>query len=181
MQPARALLKTLHEIANEDRYLFTPSDFAGLVPEMANSAFKSLLSRLVSRGELTRVCRGLYCPVWIDISHGWILYHAAARLRSDTFTYLSLESVLSEAGIISQVPMHNITLMTRGRGGDIRCGDLGRIAFTRTTQSADQVMDHLSYDPDRRLWIADTVQALRDLRQTRRNLDLLEENPDESV
>lgn len=181
MQPARVLLKTLQEIASEQRYLFTPSDLAGLMPEKTDPALKSLLSRLVSRGELARVCRGLYRPVWIDISHGWILHHAAARLRAGTFTYLSLESVLSEAGVISQIPMQTLTLMTRGRGGEIRCGRLGRIAFTHTAQTPEQVMNHLSYDPDRRLWIADTELALRDLRQTRRNLDLIQELPDESV
>jgi hypothetical protein len=181
MQSTRQFLKSLREIANEQRYLFTPVDLSALLPGMGDSAFKSLLSRLVSRGELARVCRGLYRPVWIQLSHGRILYHAAARLRSGTFTYLSLESVLSEAGIISQIPMQSITLMTRGRGGDIQCGNLGRIAFTHTRQTPEQVMNNLTYDPERRLWVANLDQALRDLRQTRRNLDLIQELSDESV
>lgn len=181
MQPSRHFMKILHEIASAQRYLFTPSDLAALLPDMEDSAFKSLLSRLVSRGELARVCRGLYRAGWIDISHGWILHHAAARLRSGTFSYLSLESILSETGVISQIPMQTITLMTRGRGGDIRCGKQGRIAFTHTAQTPEQVMNNLTYDPDRRLWIANQEQALRDLRQTRRNTDLLQELPHESV
>ena len=181
MQPSRRFLNILRRIATEQRYLFTPSDLAALVPELGDSAFKSLLSRLVSRGELSRVCRGLYRPAWIDISHGWILHHASARLRSGTFTYLSLESVLSETGAISQIPMQTITLMTRGRGGEIHCGKLGRLSFTHTAQKPEQVMNNLSYDPERRLWIANEEQALRDLRQTRRNLDLLQEPTHESV
>ncbi len=181
MQPSQRLLRSLRAIADEQRYLFTLSDLASLLPGMSDSAFKSLLSRLVSREELLRVCRGLYRPVWIDIAHGWILHHAAARLRAGIFTYLSLESVLSETGRISQMPMQSITLMTRGRGGDIDCGPLGHIAFTHTTQTPEQVMAHLQYDPERRLWIADEDQALRDLRRTGRNLDLLQEPAHESL
>lgn len=180
MQPAQKFIKSLRDIASEQRYLFTPSDLSALLPGMGDSTFKSLLSRLTTRGELARVCRGLYRPAWIDISHGRILYHAAARLRAGTFTYLTLESVLSEAGMISQLPMQTVTLMTRGRGGDIRCGNLGRIAFTHTRQPPEEVMNNLRYDPERRLWIANVDQALRDLRQTRRNLDLLQETLDES-
>ncbi|MGA0333365.1 MAG: type IV toxin-antitoxin system AbiEi family antitoxin [Kiritimatiellia bacterium] len=181
MQSSRAFLKGLREIASEERYLFTPSDLAALLPEMSDTSFKSLLSRLTSRGELLRVCRGLYRPAWINPSHGWTLYHAAARLRAGTFTYLSLESVLSEAGWMSQIPMQSIFLMTRGRGGDINCGSLGRICFTHTTQNPEDVWEHLVYDPKRKLWVATAEQALRDLRRTRRNLDLLLEEFHESV
>ena len=46
-----------------------------------------------------------------------VLYHAAARLRADALCYLSLESVLSDAGVISQIPINWITLMTSGRSG----------------------------------------------------------------
>ncbi len=181
VQTARKLLTALRSLADEERYLFTPADLSALVPDLHASAFKSLLSRLVGRGELIRICRGVYRPAWIDPPHGRILYHAAARLRSGGLVYLSLESVLSEAGVISQVPMQRITLMTSGRGGTIDCGDLGMIEFTHTRQRPEAVMDHLHYDAERRLWCADVDQALKDLRHTGRNLDLIQEEPDESV
>lgn len=181
MQSSRQFLRELRAISDEQRYLFTLSDLASLLPGMGHSAFKSLLSRLVSRGELVRVCRGLYRPAWMDPPHGVLLYHAAARLRAGTFTYLSLESVLSEAGIISQIPMQSITLMTRGRKGDFDCGTMGHISFTHTAQTPVQVMGKLSYHPERRLWVANVEQALRDIRQTGRNLDLLQDFSHESV
>ncbi len=175
VQPSRKILQALHGFANEQRYLFTPKDLSALVPEMTPSAFKSLLSRMVTRGELLRVCRGLYRPAWIDAPLGRIIYHAAARLRSNCFSYLSLESVLSETGLISQLPMQRITLMTSGRSGTISCGNLGIIEFTHTRQRPEEVMPNLHYDEERHLWCANTQQALRDLRRTGRNLDLVEE------
>jgi predicted transcriptional regulator of viral defense system len=173
MQTGKKLLSALRQLADERRYLFTPSDLSALLPDIHPSAFKSLLSRLVSRGDLFRVCRGLYRPAWIEPPQGFILYHAAARLRSGYFLYLSLESVLSEAGVLSQVPLQRITLMTSGRSGTISCGDLGTIEFTHTQQRPEHVMEHLSYDSERRLWCANTEQALRDLRRTGRNVDLI--------
>jgi hypothetical protein len=181
MQSAKNLVRALRQLTDEQRYLFTPADLQALLPPTGTSTFKSLLSRLVTRGELVRVCRGLYRPAWIDAAPGLILYHAAARLRAGCFLYLSLESVLSEMGVISQVPLQRITLMTSGRSGEISCGGLGVIECTHTRQRPEKVMKHLTYDRDRRLWCADREQALRDLRRTGRNLDLIQEARDESV
>lgn len=170
----------LRQFADEQRYLFTPADLAGLLPRATPTAFKSLLSRLVDRGELERVCRGLYRPAWVDPAPGLLLYHAAARLRASVFCYLSLESVLSETGDLPQIPMQRVLLMTRGRSGEISCGPYGVIEFTHTEQRPEKVMSNLVYDPKRRLWCANRMQALRDLRRTGRHLDLLAEDDDES-
>ncbi|MGA1531417.1 MAG: type IV toxin-antitoxin system AbiEi family antitoxin [Kiritimatiellia bacterium] len=174
MQTAKKLLSELRQLADNERYLFTLTDLSALFPGASSSTFKSLLSRLVGRGDLLRICRGLYQPSWIQPDHGFVLYHAAARLRSGCFTYLSLESVLSEGGVIAQIPMQRVTLMTSGRGGTIDCGGYGVIEFTHTRQRPEQVMLQLSYDPERRLWCSNIKQALRDLRRTGRNLDLIQ-------
>jgi hypothetical protein len=181
MQSAKILINALRKIADEQRYLFTPADLSALLPTSNASSFKSLLSRLVSRGELVRVCRGLYHPAWIEPAHGLVLYHSAARLRAGCFSYLSLESILSETGDLSQLPMNRITLMTSGRSGEISCGRFGVIEFTHTQQRPENVMKHLRFHQTRRLWCADRVQALRDLRRTGRNLDLLQEDCHELV
>ncbi len=74
---------------------------------------------------------------------------------------MSLESVLSDAGVISQVPMNWISLMTSGRSHVVDCGDYGHIEFVHTAQSPDDVSGELSYDPERHLWRASVRQALR--------------------
>jgi hypothetical protein len=110
-----------------------------------------------------------------DYPTGHLLFHAAARLRAGEFNYISLETVLSDAGVISQVPMNWISVMTSGRSHVVDCGDYGHIEFVHTAQRPDIVSHELTYDPDRRLWRASVRQALRDMKATRRSMELVDE------
>ncbi|MDR0795485.1 MAG: hypothetical protein LBE79_05430, partial [Tannerella sp.] len=74
-----------------------------MFPQKSKDALLVLLGRAVKNGTLERVCKGFYVYTTIDFPRELLLYHLAARLRSETFCYLSLESVLSENGIISQI------------------------------------------------------------------------------
>jgi hypothetical protein len=101
-----------------------------------------------------------------------LLFHTAARLRAGEFNYISLETILSDAGVISQIPMNWITLMTSGRSHVVDCGERGHIEFVHTAQRPGEVAHELTYDPDRRLWRASVRQALRDMKATRRSMEL---------
>lgn len=92
-----------------------------------------LLSCAVKAGLLRRVCKGIYLYPVRDYPMGDLLYHAAARPRAAEFNYLSLESVLSEAGVISQIPMNWISLMSSGGSHIVDCGDCGHIEFIHTS------------------------------------------------
>ncbi|MBE2204339.1 MAG: hypothetical protein IAE94_08390 [Chthoniobacterales bacterium] len=83
--------------------------------------------------------------------------------------------MLSDAGVISQVPMNWISLMSSGRSHVVNCGDYGHIEFVHTSQRADDVAGELAYDSDRHLWRASVRQALRDMKATRRSLALVNE------
>ena len=142
MGPMKILATTLREIADRNHCVFSSSDLMAAL-SVENSKLKHseasaklavILSRAVKAGLLRRICRGIYYyPV-----HGYrvenILFHAAARLRAGEFNYLSLETVLSEAGVISQIPMNSITLMSSGRSHVVECRDYGRIEFVHTEQ-----------------------------------------------
>ena len=171
MRPTKQLESILQSLANQDRCIFAASDLAGAVPDCGQ--VNVLLSRATKSGLLKRVCRGIYFYPHADYPVGHILYHTAARLRASEFLYLSLESVLSEQGVISQIPFNWIGLMTSGRSNVISCGDYGRIEFVHTAQSPNEVADELTFDADRRLWVASVSQALRDMKATQRNLDLV--------
>ena len=171
MQPIKLLTKTLQDLADRDHCVFASSDLAGAVPNCNQLAV--LLSRATKAGIVKRVCRGIYYYPQSDYPTGNLLYHAAARLRSGEFHYLSLESALSEHGVISQIPFNWISLMTSGRSNIVDCGDYGNIEFVHTAQRPQDVLKQLTYDPDRRLWIASIQQAMRDLKTTRRCLDLV--------
>lgn len=134
-----------------------------------------LLSRATKSGLLRRVCRGIYFYPVPDYPSGYLLYHAASRLRASEFNYISLETVLSDAGVISQLPMNWISLMTSGRSHVVDCGDYGHIEFVHTAQRPDDVGGELTYDAERHLWRASVRQALRDMKATRRSRELVDE------
>lgn len=174
MQPMRRLVDGLKALGSREHYLFTPGDLRSLLPDLSVAAFKTLLSRAVKEGHLARVCRGLYIYPETLPSDGLLLFHVAARLRADTFTYISLETALSDAGVISQIPMNYISLISSGRSNKISCGRWGTIEFVHTTQKPSELMTHLFYDSRCGLWRANSAQALRDMRMARRNLDLID-------
>jgi len=173
-QPSRKLAAILRELTDPERYLFTLDDLRGALPELSAGALKTLLSRCCKNGLLQRVCRGLYLYPAVDYPRGLLLFHAAARLRASAFNYLSLETVLSDAGVISQVPMNWITLMSSGRSNLIRCHPWGTIEFVHTGKRPELLADRLTYDPRCRLWRASVSLALQDMKDTRRNLELVD-------
>lgn len=174
MQPIRTLKHILEKLADAEHYLFTLSDLHGAIPELGAVAFKALVCRAEKDGILTRVCRGLYVYPKVNAQRGFMLYHAAARLRADEFNYISLESALSDAGVISQIPMNWITLMTSGRSGIISCGTFGRIEYIHTKRRPENLAAHLSYDARCHLWRASVALALMDMNITRRSNDLID-------
>jgi predicted transcriptional regulator of viral defense system len=174
MQPIRHLERLLADLATPERYLFSATDLQALCPPSSNLSV--LLSRAAKAGILHRVCRGIYLFPRVAYPRGRVLFHAAALLRANAFNYISLETALSDAGIISQVPFNRITLMSSGRTHTISCGSYGTMEFVHTARRPDDLAGQLTYDAACRLWRASPSLALRDMRATRRNLDLI--NPE---
>ena len=174
MQPMKQLSQTLEVLANEESYLFSLADLRGALPDAEPDVFKSLLSRAQKAGVLQRVCKGVYLYPRVKYPAGYVLFHAAAKLRADAFNYISLETVLSDAGVISQIPLNWITLMSSGRSHIVDCGKYGHIEFIHTKRKPEDVADQLSFDADRRLWCASVTLALLDMKLTRRSTDLVD-------
>ena len=174
MQPIRQLAHVLENLADDEHHLFTLADMQGAIPGVTPGALRALVSRAEKTGLLKRVCRGLYLYPKVDYARGLLLYHAAARLRAAEFNYISLESALSDAGVISQIPLNWITLMSSGRSQVMACGDFGTIEFIHTAKQPADVADQLTYDPRCHLWRADVALALKDMKAARRSLDLID-------
>jgi predicted transcriptional regulator of viral defense system len=174
MQPIKYLSQWLSENANGKHYLFTLHDLRALFTELTDTAFKTLLSRAVASKLLVRLCRGLYLYQKALPRDGLLLFHAAAILRADEFNYISLETALSAAGVISQIPMNWITIMSSGRSNSISCGDFGTIEFIHTNQKPKSLVNQLIYDEQCGIWRAKIKLALRDMRATHRNCDLID-------
>ncbi len=173
MQPARIFAETLARLAGRERYLFSLRDLHALLPESSYDTFKTLVSRATKAGSLRRLCRNLYLYEKVDYPRDKVLFHAAARLRAECFNYLSLETVLSDAGIISQIPFSWITLMSSGRSGRIECEGFGTIEFIHTNKTPDRLAPELTWDGPCRLWRASTALALADMRSAKRSMDLV--------
>lgn len=174
MQPIRQLERLLGDLASPDHYLFTSADLQSACPPGTDLAL--LLHRAQKAGLLQRVCRGVYLQPRVDFSRGRVLFHTAALLRAGQFNYISLETALSDAGLISQIPINRIMLMSSGRTNTIACGEFGRIEFIHTARRPAEVAEQLVYDSACRLWRAAPALALRDMRATRRDLSLV--NPE---
>jgi hypothetical protein len=172
MQPIKLLTTWLAQRTDSKHGLFTFKDLSALFPDLSSLAFKTLLSRAVRSQYLTKVCRGIYLSKQNTLD-GLILFHTAALLRANEFNYISLETALSDAGLISQILISRITIMSSGRSNTIDCGSFGTIEFIHTSQKPVQIMRQLHYDDNCGLWRANVSLALRDMQATRRNLDLI--------
>jgi hypothetical protein len=68
-----------------------------------------------------------------------------------------------------------ISLMTSGSSHVVDCGDYGHIEFVHTAQRPEDIRGELTYDAQRHLWRASLLQALRDMKATRRSMELVDE------
>ena len=129
--------------------------------------------RLVAQGILKRAAHGVYVNA---LSQGPLASRneeVAVRLRSGEYSYVSLESALSEFGVISQIPVGRTTMMTTGRSGEIH-SIYGTLDFTHTSRSVRDILASTLVIEGRPLRFARVETALRDLRQVGRNLDLVD-------
>nr|WP_224788685.1 hypothetical protein [Pandoraea terrae] len=129
------------------------------------------LTRHQESGIIERVARGLYINPRARSLPPDLLGALVPFLRPWDFNYLSLESALSQAGLISQIPSR-LTLMTTGRSQTFNT-PYGTLEFTHTSQKPDQLRDEMIFDNQRDFAVATPKRALRDLRRVGRNLDLV--------
>ncbi len=169
MQPQKYLAVILRTLADEDSYLFSLHDLQAILPELGYNALKAVLARSVKSGLMVRVCHGIYLYPLVDYPKGLVLFHTAAKLRAHHFNYLSLETVLSDAGIISQIPTHWITVMSSGRSNVVQCMEFGTIEYIHTKKKPADLVNHVHYDSRCRLWRALPSLALKDMQKTGRN------------
>jgi predicted transcriptional regulator of viral defense system len=174
MQPIKQLAEVLGDLADREHYLFSLHDLEAVMPQLSAEAVNAVLGRATKNNLLKRVCRRLYLYPKVNYPAGLVLYHAAARLRANEFNYISLESALSAAGVISQIPMNWITIMSTGRTYTVDCGEFGHIEFIHTKKKLNYLAMQVNYDPDCHLWRASVSQALQDMESTRRSTDLVD-------
>jgi len=166
-------LRILREFDHKGKYVFTKHDMSKLFSQDNSKALDEGLNRLVKAGLLTRACRSIYVNNDAKSFDSYTIERIAKALRRDEYNYVSLESILSEYGIISQIPLDRLTVMTTGRAGTYKT-PYGTIEFTHTKRPVTDILNHIKSVKDRPLRIATKETALRDLRRVGRNLHLVQ-------
>ena len=165
-------IKVLREQDRQGKYIFTNRDLSKLFPEDSFKTFNGGLTRLVKSRILKRACRNIYVNEDARQFDSYAIEHIAKTLRRGEYNYVSLESMLSEYGLISQIPMDRITLMTTGRKG-IYNTVYGVIEFTHTKRTVKDILNNTTKINERPLRMATKQAALRDLKRVGRNINLV--------
>ena len=165
-------IKVLREQDRQGKYIFTNRDLSKLFPEDSFKTFNEGLKRLIKSGILKRACRNIYVNEDARQFDSYAIEHIAKTLRRGEYNYVSLESMLSEYGIISQIPMDRITLMTTGRKGIYNTA-YGVIEFTHTKRTVKDILNNTTKINERPLRMATKQAALRDLKRVGRNISLV--------
>ena len=165
-------IKVLREQDRQGKYIFTNRDLSKLFPEDSFKTFNEGLKRLVKSGILKRACRNIYVNEDARQFDSYAIEHIAKTLRRGEYNYVSLESMLSEYGLISQIPMDRMTLMTTGRTGIYNTA-YGVIEFTHTKRTVKDILNNTTKINERPLRMATKQAALRDLKRVGRNISLV--------
>ena len=165
-------IKVLREQDRQGKYIFTNRDLSKLFPEDSFKTFNEGLKRLVKSGILKRACRNIYVNEDARQFDSYAIEHIAKTLRRGEYNYVSLESMLSEYGLISQIPMDRMTLMTTGRTGIYNTA-YGVIEFTHTKRTVKDILINTTKINERPLRVATKQAALRDLKRVGRNISLV--------
>jgi len=166
-------VRALAEYDSKGRHVFTNSDLAKIFSGDSERSLRAGIHRLVASGVLLRVCNGTYVNGLAKSLDTHILECIAKAIRRGEYNYVSLESALSEYGVISQVPIDRLTVMTTGRTETFQT-PFGVIEFTHTKRSVADILAS-SKKINRPLRLADKDAAYRDLKRVGRNMHLVDE------
>lgn len=167
------LSQLLDQLSQQGISAFSTKMLKSYFPEEAEISFKKSLERGIKSGVLERVCRGVYVYSREFKRCSYKLEAITVALRAGEFSYVSLESALSEYSIISQLPLSHLTVMTTGRG-QIYQTPYGTIELTHTSRDEIDILTGTVKQPGRPLRLARPELALADLKRVKRNLHMVD-------
>ena len=169
------LIRGLQALDRVGVYVLSKRDIEKMFPEEEEKSMEKSLQRMVSDGLLVRVCKGLYLNPAASSKTSRVVEDIALALRPGSYSYVSLESMLSEYGVISQIPVERITVMTTGAKGTYKT-PYGTIEFTHTKRSPATVLARSLQEEGRPLRVAKKRAAVGDLLRVGRNTNMINED-----
>lgn len=166
-------IATLKSLGQQGCRVLTKADLAAVLRYSSAKSLFVLLRHLVENNILQRVARGVYVNLLATPSNGYLIEEIACVLREGHFNYVSLESILSEFGVISQIMISRITVMTSGSSGTFET-PYGVIEFTHTSRSLESLQSRTVHMERRPLLIATKKTGVADLRRVGRNVNMID-------
>ena len=167
------LFRKLAELDRRGVHVLARRDIEKLFPDEGEKALEKSLQRMVADKLLQRVAKGIYVNPAATSKNRWIAEEIAKALRPGNMSYVNLESILSEYGVISQIPVNRMTVMTTGKSGMVET-PYGTIEFTHTKRSIAEVVKRTLSAKGRPLRIATKQAAVRDLLRVGRNANMID-------
>ncbi|MGQ7243870.1 type IV toxin-antitoxin system AbiEi family antitoxin [Salinicola sp. V024] len=156
----------------QGRCVYTLADLAKVFPEDSPGTLQESIGRLRRFHVLEGVHKGIYVYALSRQAKTNRLEEIAKAMRRGEYSYVSLESALSAYGVISQIPVERLTVMTTGRKGTYRT-PYGTIEFTHTKRPAPDLLSRMR-DVGRPLRVATPEAAWADLKRVGRNIHLVD-------
>lgn len=169
------LLDRLSELECRGIFVLAKRDLEKLFPEEDDKSMEKSLQRMVKDRLLVKAARGVYVnPAAASRKSGQVIEEVAKTLRPGKLNYVSLESALSEYGVISQVPVSHLTVMTTGASG-LHHTQYGVIEFTHTKRSVPELLSRTVFIDGRPLRLAKKRAAVQDLLRVGRNTEMIDQ------
>ncbi|PCK07258.1 MAG: hypothetical protein COA42_15170 [Alteromonadaceae bacterium] len=160
--------------------LFSYRQAQVLFADEAEKTLYQALRRHQKNGIIEQVCKGVWQnPMSRYIENDTRLEELALLLRPDHYNVVSLETVLSQASVISQQMFAYLTVMTTGQSKCFKT-PFGTLELTHTKRKLTE-LSRYKVPPGHRLpWVGVDV-AYRDLKRVGRNVDLVDEEVLEEI
>ena len=165
-----ALIEFLDLLSENGIHAFTNGMIRNVFPGEPEENLKKTLKRAVAGRVIERACRGVYMRN--NSANAYKLESIAAALRGGKYSYISLETALSEYGAISQMTINYLTVMTTGRSQKYTT-PYGTIEFTHTSRRESEIVRNTYWQDERPLRIASLEMAFEDLKRVGRNIHMV--------
>lgn len=167
-------VKALHEWDLRGKYLYRKRELSLLTNE-SGATLDSTIRRLTRAGLLRCVARDVYLWELAWPHERDIFLDLADFLRPGEFNYESLESSASRWGLISQVPVGHVMVVTTGAAGETVIDGRGLIEFVHTDEPLEALLDaRIVSRPDTTLPLASKRRTAEDLVRFGRSVDLID-------
>ena len=169
------LAKAVEALAYWDQrglYLYTPCSL-GLALSESGRTLRSTIARIGDAGVLGRAAHGLYYYRQSRHIGAETIGAVACLIRRGQFCYEGLESAASRWGIVSQIPVDRLTVVTTGREGTFST-PFGTIEFVHSEAKPAEMIRNTIRLPGHPLRVATREYTVRYLQKCKRSLDLID-------